>query len=71
MISQAAMGGLTGSRGDAVGKRFNHADLLCAIVSLAAVKVLPGMLSTTFSELENDKNKKTANSKSLEHYIKQ
>lgn len=39
------MGGLTGSGGDAVGKRFNHADLLCAIVSRAAVKVLPGTLS--------------------------
>lgn len=41
------MGGITGSGGEAVGKTFNHADLLPATVSLAAVKILLGKLSTS------------------------
>lgn len=63
--------GLTGNGGDAVGKRFNHTDLLCAIVSRAAVKVLPGMLSTTLLSTSGTREKfKWVNSKSLEHYNK-
>lgn len=50
-------GGLTGSGGDAVGKRFNHADLLCTIVSRAAVKILPGMLSTTLVSTSGTREK--------------
>lgn len=46
-IGEAFMRGITRNGREAAGKRLNHADLLHAIVSLAAVRILLGMLSTS------------------------